>query len=102
MRSLPRFGRWTEWVRASQVLRRTFDQLYDGVHTWRYSVDHLVKTEKTNFAALIEINLQRESRFAGEVIDLSMSGHEVDCNYAQTGARMLPLERLKGRPRHPG
>lgn len=62
MRSLPRFRRWTGWVRASQVLRRTFDQLDDGVHAGRYSVDHLFKTEKTNFATLIEIDLQRDFR----------------------------------------
>ncbi|WP_418396390.1 NaeI family type II restriction endonuclease, partial [Yersinia enterocolitica] len=44
----------------AKVFRATFDQLYDGQHTGRYSVEQLFKTEKTHFGTLIEINLQRE------------------------------------------
>lgn len=83
-------------VRTSHVLRRTFDQLYDGQHTGRYSVDQLFKTEKTHFGTLIEINLQREFRLTdGQVLDFSIAGHEVDCKYSHTGSWMLPMESFE-------
>lgn len=79
--------------RISKVLRRTFDQLYDGQHTGRYQVSQLFKTEKTHFGTLVEINLQREFHFAnGEVLDYQIAGHEVDCKFSHTGAWMLPME----------
>lgn len=77
----------------AKVFRATFDQLYDGQHTGRYRLDQLAKTEKTNFGTLIEINLQREFRFAdGTAMDFRIAGHEVDCKYSHTGAWMLPIE----------
>lgn len=80
-------------TRMADVFRSTFDQLYDGQHTGRYSVDELFKTEKTHFGTLIEINLQRELNFGdGEVLDFKIAGHEVDCKYSHTGAWMLPME----------
>ena len=44
-------------IRTAQVLRDTFDQLYDGQRTGRYRVDQLHKTEKTHCGTLVEINL---------------------------------------------
>lgn len=77
----------------AKVFRATFDQLYDGQHTGRYSVGQLFKTEKTHFGTLIEINLQRELRLAdGDLLDFSIAGLEVDCKYSHTGAWMLPME----------
>ncbi len=77
----------------AKVFRATFDQLYDGQHTGRYSVDQLFKTEKTHFGTLIEINLQRELNLSdGEILDFKIAGHEVDCKYSHTGAWMLPIE----------
>lgn len=77
----------------SKVFRSTFDQLYDGQHTGRYSVEQLFKTEKTHFGTLIEINLQRELRLRdGAVLDFEIAGFEVDCKYSHTGAWMLPIE----------
>jgi len=82
--------------RMAKVFRATFDQLYDGQHTGRYSVDQLFKTEKTHFGTLIEINLQRELRFEdGEVLDFKIAGLEVDCKYSHTGAWMLPMESFE-------
>lgn len=79
--------------RMAKVFRATFDQLYDGQHTGRYSVDQLFKTEKTHFGTLIEINLQRELKLAdGDLLDFKISGLEVDCKYSHTGAWMLPIE----------
>lgn len=77
----------------SRVLRKTFDQLYDGQHTGRFQVSQLFKTEKTHFGTLVEINLQREFSFSnGELLDYQIAGHEVDCKFSHTGAWMLPME----------
>lgn len=82
--------------RMAKVFRATFDQLYDGQHTGRYSIDQLFKTEKTHFGTLIEINLQRELQFDdGELLDFRIAGHEVDCKYSHTGAWMLPMESFE-------
>ncbi|NMD56338.1 MULTISPECIES: NaeI family type II restriction endonuclease [Tsukamurella] len=82
--------------RTAQVLRDTFDQLYDGVRTKRYSWEQLFKTEKTHFGTLIEINLQREFKFAdGDKLDYQIAGHDVDAKYSQKmGSWMLPPEAV--------
>lgn len=70
---------------TGQVLRDTYDQLYDGVRTRRYRWDQLFKTEKTHFGTLVEINLQRAFEYAdGAKLDYCISGHEVDAKYSQT------------------
>jgi len=81
---------------TGQVLRDTFDQLYDGVRTQRYRWDQLFKTEKTHFGTLIEINLQRQFAYAdGRKLDYRISGHEVDAKYSQSvGGWMLPPEAV--------
>lgn len=80
----------------AKVFRATFDQLYDGQHTGRYSVEQLFKTEKTHFGTLIEINLQREFGLAdGDVLDFKICDLEVDCKYSHTGAWMLPMESFE-------
>lgn len=86
--------RWDpDGARFAKVFRTTFDQLYDGQHTGRYSVDQLFKTEKTHFGTLIEINIQREFEIAdGDVLDFKIADHEVDCKFSHTGAWMLPIE----------
>lgn len=80
--------------RTANVLRQTLDQLYDGQHTGRYRWDQLFKTEKTHCGTLVEINMQREFRFAdGGILDFRISGHEVDCKYSQSfGGWMIPKE----------
>lgn len=82
--------------RIAQVLRRTFDQLYDGQHTGRYRWDQLHKTEKTHCGSLVEINLFREFKFAsGDTMDYRIDGIEVDCKYSQTiGGWMIPPETV--------
>lgn len=80
----------------AQVLRDTFDQLYDGVRTQRYRWDQLFKTEKTHFGTLVEINLQRRFRFAdGVKLDYHIAGFDVDAKYSQSlGGWMLPPEAV--------
>ncbi len=81
---------------TGQVLRDTFDQLYDGARTRRYRWDQLFKTEKTHFGTLVEINLQREFEYPdGAKLDYCIVGHEVDAKYSQTaGGWMLPPEAI--------
>ncbi|MGV9196379.1 NaeI family type II restriction endonuclease [Arcanobacterium canis] len=82
--------------RVAKVLRKTFDQLYDGQHTGRYKIEQLYKTEKTHFGTLVEINLQREFAIPdGELLDYKIESHEVDCKYSFTGQWMLPPESFE-------
>lgn len=83
-------------VKVARVLRRTFDMLLDGQHTGRYRWDQLYKTEKTHFGTLVEINLQREFRFAdGKAMDFAICGIDVDCKYSQGLADwMIPPEAV--------
>ena len=81
-------------TRTAHVLRSTIDQLYDGQRTGRYRWDQLYKTEKTHCGTLVEINLQREFKFAdGEEMDFRIADIEVDCKYSQkNGGWMIPPE----------
>jgi hypothetical protein len=82
-------------ARVARVLRRTYDQIYDGQHTGRFRWEQLSKTEKTHFGSLVEINLQREFSFKDGVnLDFSISGVDVDCKWSQNGQWMLPPEAL--------
>ncbi|MFJ8791122.1 NaeI family type II restriction endonuclease [Streptomyces sp. NPDC102462] len=80
--------------RFATVLRDTIDQLLNGEVTGRYNWDTLYKTERTHAGTLVEINLQREFRFAdGDTMDYRIAGIEVDCKYSQSfGGWMIPPE----------
>jgi hypothetical protein len=82
-------------VRMAKVFRQTFDQLYDGQRTGRYSVEQLSKTEKSHYGSLVEINLQRELNLAdGDRMDFKIGSHDVDCKFSHARAWMLPRESL--------
>src|SRR5690349_17664734 len=69
----------------AEVIRDTFDQLYDGQHTGRWNYDQLYKTEKTHMGTLVEINLHRRFDFAdGDSTDYRIAGIEVDCKYSMS------------------
>lgn len=86
-------GKDPDGKRTAKVLRKTFDQLYDGQHTGRYKIEQLYKTEKTHFGTLVEINLQREFKIPdGRKLDYLVEGYEVDCKYSFSGQWMLPIE----------
>lgn len=78
----------------ADVIRETYDQLYDGQRTGRWSPDQLHKTEKTHMGTLVEINVHRAFAFGdGERMDYSIAGIEVDCKFAaRLGGWMLPRE----------
>lgn len=84
--------------RFNRVIRATYDQLYDGQRTGRYRWDQLLKTEKTHFGTLVEINVHREFLFAdGAVLDFSIEGVEVDCKYSHSmGGWMIPRQQAGG------
>ncbi|GAB3280752.1 NaeI family type II restriction endonuclease [Microbacterium lacusdiani] len=86
-------------TRFGRVLRSTFDQLYDGQHTGRYSWQQLHKTERTHFGTLVEINLRREFDDViddGDKLDYAIAGTDVDCKYSQTfGGWMIPPEAFE-------
>ncbi|MGW2819441.1 NaeI family type II restriction endonuclease [Streptomyces sp. NPDC001443] len=82
--------------RFARVLRDTIDQLLNGEVTGRYDWKTLFKTEKTHAGTLVEINLQREFRFAdGVAMDYQIEGVDVDCKYSQQfGGWMIPPEAM--------
>lgn len=91
-------------TRFGQVIRETYDQIYNGQLTGRYRYDQLMKTEKTHFGTLVEINLQREFKFTdgreyasedGRPVDLDyqIAGIDVDCKWSMKfGGWMIPPE----------
>ncbi|MFE4174912.1 NaeI family type II restriction endonuclease [Streptomyces sp. NPDC056909] len=83
-------------LRFSIVLRNTIDQLLNGEVTGRYDWKKLFKTEKTHAGTLVEINLQREFRFADGIdMDYQIAGIDVDCKYSQQfGGWMIPPEAM--------
>ncbi|WP_344447501.1 NaeI family type II restriction endonuclease, partial [Kitasatospora nipponensis] len=83
-------------VRSPAFLRNTIDQLLNGEVTGRYAWAELFKTEKTHAGTMVEINLQREFRFAdGQLMDYQIAGIDVDCKYSQKfGAWMIPPEAV--------
>ena len=70
--------------RFAATIRATYDQIYDGQHTGRYSVEQLMKTEKTHIGTIVEINLQREFEWEdGTLFDYTIAGIDIDCKFAQ-------------------
>lgn len=80
--------------RFANVLRATYDQLYDGQRTGRWDYDQLHRTEKTHMGTLVEINLHREFGFDdGDQTDYKIAGVQVDCKFSRyVGGWMLPPE----------
>lgn len=76
------------------MIRHTYDMIYNGQETSRYRWDQLMKTEKTHFGTLFEINAQREFHFeGGDSTDYRIAGHQVDAKWSQSmGGWMLPPE----------
>ena len=80
--------------RFANVLRATYDQLYDGQRTGRWTYEQLHKTEKTHMGTLVEINLHREYGFMdGDQTDYEIAGVQVDCKFSKSqGEWMFPPE----------
>ena len=80
--------------RWASVIRHSYDVVYNGQETGRFSWEQLMKTEKTYFGTLFEIFAQREFQFEnGDATDYRISGIEVDAKWSQRfGGWMLPPE----------
>ncbi len=78
----------------ASVIRHTYDMIYNGQETGRHRWDQLMKTEKTHFGTLFEINAQRQFEFdGGDATDFRIAGHQVDAKWSQSmGGWMLPPE----------
>jgi hypothetical protein len=85
--------------RFADVLRDTYDQLYDGQRTGRFRWDELHKTEKTYMGTIVEINVHREFDFDdGDAMDYRIANVEVDCKYSQRlGGWEFPPEAYENR-----
>lgn len=85
-------------VRLGRVLRESFDQAYDGVHTGRFRPEELSKTESAHIGSIVEINIRREfDGFItdGLLMDYQIAGHEVDCKYSKLPyGWMIPNETV--------
>lgn len=81
-------------VRWAGVIRHTYDMIYNGAETGRYRWEDIMKTERTHFGTVFEINAQREFQFdGGDATDYLIAGHQVDAKWSQTnGGWMLPPE----------
>ncbi|SDG15173.1 Restriction endonuclease NaeI [Microbacterium sp. 77mftsu3.1] len=81
-------------ARWAAIVRHTYDMIYNGQETGRFRWDQLMKTEKTHFGTLFEINAQREFEFdGGDATDFRIAGHQVDAKWSQSmGGWMLPPE----------
>ena len=84
----------SDGMRTAQVLRETYDQIYNGQYTGRYRFDQLHKTEKTHLGTIVEINLHREFEFEDGVdLDYRIAGEDVDCKWSMAfGGWMIPPE----------
>ena len=86
----------SEGTRWARVFRQTYDMIYNGQETGRYRWNQLMKTEKTHFGTLFEINAQREFGFDArdsDATDFRISGVPVDAKWSQHRGRwMLPPE----------
>ncbi|MER0071543.1 NaeI family type II restriction endonuclease [Corynebacterium sp. KPL2850] len=84
--------------RLAKVFRDSFDQIYDGQHTGRYSIEQLSKTESAHLGSIVEINIRREFDDIindGEVMDFEIKDYEVDCKYSKSRfGWMIPSEAL--------
>lgn len=81
-------------ARWGAVIRHTYDMIYNGPETGRFRWSQLMKTEKTHFGTVFEINAQREFAFdGGYKTDYRIAGHQVDAKWSQSdGGWMLPPE----------
>ena len=84
--------------RLARVFRESFDQVYDGQHTGRFSISQLSKTESAHLGSIVEINIRREFDDIigdGEVMDFDIAGFDVDCKYSKKPRGwMIPIEAL--------
>lgn len=97
-------GRAVDWFRQqpdmvdrfASAIRQSFDEVFDGQRTGRYSLDQLSKVEKTYIGTKVEIVVQAEFGLQrGRRMDYLVAGEEVDAKWSmRSGGWMIPTEAV--------
>lgn len=100
----PALERAVDWFRAQprmaerfgDAIRQSFDEVFDGQRTGRYSLTQLSKVEKTYIGTKVEIVIQSEFGLErGERMDYLVAGEEVDAKWSiRSGGWMIPTEAV--------
>ncbi len=82
--------------RFGDAIRQSFDEVFDGQRTGRYSLDQLSKVEKTYIGTKVEIVVQAEFGLQrGRRMDYLVAGEEVDAKWSmRSGGWMIPTEAV--------
>lgn len=82
--------------RFASAIRQSFDEVFDGQRTGRYSLDQLSKVEKTYIGTKVEIVVQAEFGLQrGGRLDYLVAGEEVDAKWSmRSGGWMIPTEAV--------
>lgn len=83
-------------VRFGSAIRQSFDEVFDGQRTGRYSLDQLSKVEKSYIGTKIEIVVQDEFGLErGRRMDYLIVDEEVDAKWSmRSGGWMIPTEAI--------
>ena len=100
----PALERAVGWFRAQPqmaerfgaAIRQSFDEVFDGQRTGRYSLAQLSKVEKTYIGTKVEIVIQAEFGLErGERMDYLVAGEEIDAKWSiRSGEWMIPTEAV--------
>ncbi|MEX2424364.1 MAG: NaeI family type II restriction endonuclease [Acidimicrobiia bacterium] len=82
--------------RFGDAIRQSFDEVFDGQRTGRYSLDQLSKVEKTYIGTKAEIVVQAEFGLQrGRSMDYLVAGEEIDAKWSmKSGGWMIPTEAV--------
>ncbi len=99
--SLERAIRWFQSQprlseRFSAAIRQSFDEVFNGQHTGRYSLGQLSKVQKTHIGTNVELAIQAEfGLHRGHQMDYLVDGEEVDAKWSlRSGGWMIPTEAV--------
>ena len=100
----PSLARAVKWFRSQprmaerfgSAIRQSFDEVFDGQRTGRYSLDDLSPVEKTYIGTKVEILIQAEFGLQrGHRMDYLVDGQEVDAKWSiRSGGWMIPTEAV--------
>ncbi|MXZ52248.1 MAG: hypothetical protein F4Z34_03565 [Acidimicrobiaceae bacterium] len=82
--------------RFGAAIRQSFDEVFDGQRTGRYSLNELSKVEKTYIGTKVEILIQDEFGLQrGRRMDYLVDGQEVDAKWSmRSRGWMIPTEAV--------
>ena len=100
----PSLARAVKWFRSQprmverfgSAIRQSFDEVFDGQRTGRYSLAELSPVEKTYIGTKVEILIQAEFGLQrGHRMDYLVDGQEVDAKWSiRSGGWMIPTEAV--------